>query len=72
MNEECEKDIEKLKDILKNKANKHRMQRQAEINAAMESSRKRIIDLRSKHENDISMLRRDHEIKLREQIVLTS
>ena len=66
MNEEYEKDIEKLKDTLKNKANKHRMQRQAEINAAMESSRKRIVDLRSKHENDVSMLRRDHEIKLRQ------
>ena len=64
MNEEYEKDIEKLKDALKVKASKHRTQRQAEVNEAMESSRKRIIDLRSKHESDLSLLRRDQESKL--------
>ena len=66
INEECERDVEKLKETLKNKATKHRMQRQAEVNEAMESSRKRMIDLRSKHENDLSMLSRDHEAKLKQ------
>ena len=66
MNDEYEKDLEKLKETLKNKASKHRVQRQVEVSEAMESSRKRIIDLRSKHENDLSMLRRDHETKLKQ------
>lgn len=59
--EDLEKDLQKLKDALMNKTNKERKHVQAEIHAAQENYKQRSIDLRSRHHDEIIILKKDHE-----------
>lgn len=59
--EDLEKDLQKLKDALSNKTMKERKNVQAEIHAAQENYKQRSIELRSRHHDEIIVLKKDHE-----------
>jgi len=59
--EDLEKDLQKLKDALTIKSNKERRNVQAEIQAAQENYKQRSIELRSRHHDEIIVLKKDHE-----------
>lgn len=63
--EEYERELDKLKDTLAKKAAQHRRLRQQEASEAADSSKRRLTELRNRHESELNALRSQHEVAIR-------